>query len=105
VANASADIDHNGTVGSEQQYLVTLERNNTNPATNGGAERLVESVDNTGVDDPDQKPVATTRHFTGLTNSNGTNGTGVHNFYFLGRIQQGSATDVLDRSVNVICVK
>jgi hypothetical protein len=104
VANASADVDHNGTVGVEQKYRFTIERNNSNPTTDGGSERTVETIDNTGVDDPDTHVVATTRHFTGLTRTNGTNGTGQHTFYFLGRIQQGTSTEVLDASFNVICV-
>jgi hypothetical protein len=29
--------------------------------------------------------VATNQHYTGLTRTNGTNGTGSHTFYFLGR--------------------
>jgi hypothetical protein len=106
VATASADMDHNGAAGVENQYLFVLARNDSNPLTNTGSERLLELVDNNDVNDPDSKPVSTTQHFTGLTRTNGVNGTGTHNFYFLGRkVEAGdSNADVLDASLSVICV-
>ena len=79
----------------------------TNPVTNAGSERLLELVDNAGVvNDPDYAPVATTQHFTGLTNDNGTNGTGSHTFYFLGRKVEAadSNTSAVDASLSVVCL-
>ena len=106
VATASADMESGGAVGVENQYRFVLSRNNTNPTTNGGSERLLELVDNDGADHPDFKPVSTTVTSTGLTNDNGANGTGAHTFYFLGRkVEAGDANaDVLDASLSVMCV-
>ena len=97
---------HAGAEGLENQYRFVLTRNNSNPVTNTGSERILELINNSGVNDPNSKPVATTQHFTGLTNTNGTNGTGSHTFYFLGRkVEAADATaPVLDASLSVICV-
>jgi hypothetical protein len=106
VATASADMNHGGPEGVESQYRFVLSRNNTNPTTNGGSERIVELVNNASVNDPNSKPVATTQHFTGVTNDNGLNGTGTHTFYFLGRKVEAGDSDstVEDASLSVICV-
>jgi hypothetical protein len=110
VATASADMDFAGAANEEYQYRFVLTRNNTNPTTNGGSERLLELVDNDlpgdGPNDPDSKPVSTTLTFPGLRNNNGANGTGSHTFYFLGRkVQAGDANaDVLDASLSVMCI-
>jgi hypothetical protein len=106
VATASADMQNVGGGEAENQYRFVLSRNNTNPTTNGGSERLLELVDNSGNDDPDSKPVSTTLHFTGLTNDNGASGAGAHTFYFLGRKVQAGDADaaVLDASLSVMCI-
>ncbi len=106
VATASADMAYGGPSGVENQYWFVLSRNNANPLTNTGSERMLELVDNTTVNDPDSKPVSTTQHFTGLTKTNGANGGGSHTFYFLGRkVTAGTATaDVLDASLSVSCI-
>jgi len=106
VATASADVSNPGPAGTENQYRFTITRNDTNPVTNGSAERILEMVDNSGVDDPDSKPVSTVQHFTGLTNTNGLNGTGSHTFRFLGRkVEAGDTnTTVLDASFSIICI-
>ena len=97
---------HTGDVGVENQYRFVLTRNNTNPATDTGSERMVELVNNRGINDPNSKPVSTTLHFTGLRNNNGVDGTGKHTFYFLGRKVEplDRTSDVLDASLSVICV-
>jgi hypothetical protein len=63
-------------------------------------------VNNATVNDPNSEPVATTLHFTNLTNDNGLNGTGAHTFYFLGRkIEAGDAdASVEDASLSVMCL-
>jgi hypothetical protein len=106
VATASADVYNPGPAGVENQYRFVLTRNNTNPVTNAGSERLLELVDNEGVNDPDYAAVATTQHFTGLTNDTGPNGTGSHTFYFLGRKVAAADTDtsVVDASLSVMCL-
>lgn len=106
VASASADMDHNGASGIENQYLFVLARNNSNPVTNTGSERMLEVVDNSGVDDPDSKPVSTTDYYTNIRHNNGTNGSGSHTFYFLGRkVDAADANaDVLDASLSVSCI-
>lgn len=106
VVNASADVDHSGGEGVENQYLFTITRNDSNPVTNGGAERMLELVDNSGADDPDSKPVATTSRFTGLTRTNGLSGGGTHTFRLLGRKATAATatTTVLDASLTVLCV-
>jgi len=107
VATASADVRNlGGGGGIENQYRFVLTRNNTNPFTNTGSERLVDVVDNDGLNDPDYASVATTQHFTGLTNDNGANGTGAHTFYFLGRKVAAADVDtpVEDASLSVICL-
>lgn len=106
VATASADMDQTGDVGVENQYRFVLTRNNTNPATDSGSERMLELVNNSGVNDPNSKPVSTTQHFTGLRNNNGVDGIGRHTFYFLGRKVEplDRTSDVLDASLSVICV-
>ena len=106
VVNASADVEHSGSQGVENQYIFTVTRNDSNPVTNGGAERLLELVDNNGVNDPDSKPVATTSRFTGLTRTNGLSGGGTHTFRLLGRkVTAGTATTtVADASLTVLCV-
>ena len=106
VANASADVEN--PAGAVSQYLFVVSHNDFNPLLNGGSERLVELVDNPGVNDPNSKPVSTTRHWGGLTNNNGDGASNnVHNFYFLGRKVDPTFldTDVLDASFNVICVE
>jgi hypothetical protein len=106
VATASADVHNGGTAGVENQYRFVLARNNSNPVTNTGSERFLELVNNNGVDDQDYMHVATTQHFTGLTNDNGTNGGGSHTFYFLGRKIDNldDDTTVVDASLSVICI-
>jgi hypothetical protein len=99
VANASADVENPGPAGVENQYRFVVTRNNTNPATNSSSERIVEVVDNDGVDDPDSKSVSTMMAFTGLTNDNGASGSGAHTFYFLGR-----KVNPADSDFSVICV-
>ena len=105
VAVASADVDSPGPAGVENQYRFALSRNDANPVTDTGSERRLELVDNNGVDDPDSKPVATNQHYTGLTRTNGTNGTGNHTFYFLGRKYEAADTNVTvtDAGISVIC--
>ncbi|HEV8711767.1 MAG TPA: hypothetical protein VGX03_02940 [Candidatus Binatia bacterium] len=106
VAIASADVGSPGPAGVENQYRFVLTRNDSSPPTNTGSERTLELVDNSGVDDPDSKPVSTNLTFTGLTSTNGVNGTSTHTFRFLGRkVQAGDTTAaVLDSSLSVICV-
>lgn len=106
VANASADMDYDGAAGIENQYLFVLARNNSNPVANTGSERMLEVVNNSGVDDPDSKPVSTTDYYTNIRNNNGTNGSGTHTFYFLGRKVQAadSNADVLDASLSISCI-
>lgn len=103
---ASADMDFNGPAGVENQYLFVLSRNNSNPVTNTGSERMLELVDNSTVNDPDVKPVSTTDFYTNVRNNNGVNGTGSHTFYFLGRKVEAGDTnaDVLDASLSVSCI-
>ncbi|TPW16957.1 MAG: hypothetical protein FD130_843 [Halothiobacillaceae bacterium] len=85
VATASADMAYGGPSGVENQYWFVLSRNNANPLTNTGSERMLELVDN---------------------KTNGANGGGSHTFYFLGRkVTAGTATaDVLDASLSVSCI-
>ncbi|GLI35657.1 hypothetical protein [Desulforhabdus amnigena] len=106
VVTASADMDFAGPSDTENQYLFVLTRNKINPATDTGSERRVSLIDNPEVNDPDSKPVSTTRHFTNLRNTNGTGGTGLHTFYLLGRkvSESDSNAAVLDASLSVICV-
>ena len=108
VATASADMGIGAAaLGAENQYLFVLARNNPNPLLNTGSERLLELVNNGGgVNDPDSKPVATTQHFTNLTNWNGAGGGGSHTFYLLGRkvLAAHVDADVLDASLSVMCV-
>jgi hypothetical protein len=106
VATASADVSTPGPAGVENQYLFVLTRNTTTPAVNTGSERQLELVDNSGVNDPNSKPVSTTLHFTGLTSTNGTAGTGLHTFRLLGKKVQAADTNatVQDASLAVICV-
>lgn len=107
VVNASADVELSGSSGVENKYIFTITRNDSNPVTNGGAERVLELVDNAGsVNDPDSKPVATTSRFTGLTRTNGLSGGGTHTFRLLGRkLTAGTATTtVADASLTVLCV-
>lgn len=106
VATASADVDTPGPADVENQYRFVLTRNTTAPAMNTGSERLLELVDNSGIQDPDSKPVRTTLHFIGLTSTNGTAGTGLHTFFFLGQKVQAADTNatVQDASLSVICV-
>jgi hypothetical protein len=113
---ASADVS-NPSPSTGKQYLFTITRNNTgNGATplaeNGSAEKTLEFVDNTGVDDPNRKPVSTNVVFTGLTSTNGTVGTNLHTFYLLGKKKSvhpdGSTTapdlTVEDSRVDFVCV-
>jgi hypothetical protein len=107
VATASADVAANSPdLDVENKYRFVLSRNDNNPFTNTGSERTVELVDNNGVNDPDTKPVATTRHFAGIRDDNGVAGTATHTFYFLGRMFDSSMADgrVEDASLSVICV-
>jgi hypothetical protein len=106
VATASADVAAPGPQGAENQYRFALSRNDSNPLTNTGSERRLELVDNSGVNDPNFKPVATNQHFTGLTRTNGTNGTGSHTFYFLGRKIDAADTNatVETAGISVACV-
>jgi hypothetical protein len=106
IAVASADMDHAGAQGLVSQYRFVLSRNNTNPVTNGGSERILELVNNDSVNDPDSEPVSTTLRFTSLTNDNGLNGSGAHTFYLLGRKVEAedANADVLDASLSVMCV-
>lgn len=107
VATASADVFNIGIpLGSENQYLFVLTRNDSNPPTGTGSERIVGLVDNNGINDPDSQTVSTTRHFTSLTRTNGVTSTGRHTFYFLGRkVDAGHAdTTVLGASLSVMCV-
>ena len=105
VAVASADVASPGPAGVENQYRFALSRNDANPATNTGSERTLELMDNSTVNDPDRKPVATNQHYTGLTRTNGTNGTGSHTFYFLGRKYEAADTNVTVETagISVIC--
>lgn len=105
VVSASADMENRGG-GIENKYRFVITHNDDSPDTDTGSERILELADNSGVDDPDSKPVSTTRHFTGLTNDNGINGGGGHTFYFLGRKAEAvdADADVLDASLTVICV-
>jgi hypothetical protein len=108
VATASTDVTIlNGDLDEENQYLFVLTRNDANPTTNGGSERTLALIDNTGVDDPNTKPVATTRPFFNIRDDNGIAGGGTHTFYFLGRkgsslTADGTSEDV---SFSVICVE
>jgi hypothetical protein len=107
VATASADIAATSpVVNVENKYRFVLTRNDNNPFTNNGSERTAELVDNDGVNDPDTVLVATTRHFLGVRDDNGVNGTGTHTFRLLGRKVDQSMADgrVEDASVSVICV-
>jgi hypothetical protein len=106
VANASADVDVSGAFDVESEYLFVLTRNTTTPVVDSGSERKLELVDNSSGFDPASAPVSTTLHFTGLTSTNGTAGTGQHTFYFLGKKDdtQDVTTDVLDASLSVMCV-
>ena len=108
VATASTDVTIlNGQVDEENQYLFVLTRNDDNPNTNGGSERTLALIDNTGVDDPNTKPVATTRPFFNVRDDNGLNGGGTHTFYFLGRKGSSSTADGTseDVSFSVMCVE
>ena len=98
VATASADMDNPGDTGDENQYLFVLTLNDTSPSRDNGAERMLELVDNTGVDDPDSLPVSTTRTFRV--------GPGSHWFYFLGTKVNNGDDDarVLDATLSVVCV-
>jgi hypothetical protein len=109
VVTSSADVSFPfggmGLEGTEHIYRIVVTRNDSNPATNAGGEREVHLIDNPEVNDINSAPVATTSHFTGLTNDNGISGTGQHTFRLLGR--RGGATsdptDVLDAALSVIC--
>jgi hypothetical protein len=108
VATASTDLTLlNGDVDEESQYLFVLTRNDNNPTTNTGSERTLALIDNTGVNDPNIKPVATTRPFFNIRSDNGLGGNGTHTFYFLGRkvsslTADGTSEDV---SFSVVCVE
>ncbi len=108
---ASADVD-NPSPSTGKQYLFTISRNTTNPIENTRAERTLEFVDNSGVDDPNIKPVSTNEVFTGLTSTNGVAGTNLHTFYLLGKkkLEQPDGTNtapdlsVLDYTISTVCV-
>jgi hypothetical protein len=110
VVTSSADVSFpfgmGDIPGDENVYRIVVTRNDSNPAINAGGEREVHLIDNSTVNDINSAPVATTSNFTGLTNDNGTSGTGEHVFRMLGR--RGNATseqtDVLDAALSVICV-
>ncbi|MQA28966.1 MAG: hypothetical protein GEU82_03875 [Luteitalea sp.] len=80
VATASADMAHAGAEGLVSQYRFVLARNDANPVTNGGSERILELVNNAGVNDANSEPVSTTLRFTNIRNNNGLNGSGTHTF-------------------------
>ncbi|AEJ00404.1 hypothetical protein Nit79A3_0524 [Nitrosomonas sp. Is79A3] len=102
---ASADVTNPG-AASEKQYLFTITRNNTNPGTNGTAERTLGFVDNSGVDDINTQPVSTNVSFKNLTSTNGTAGTNQHTFYFLAKKKTADAPDatVEDSRIDFVCV-
>jgi hypothetical protein len=106
VATASADVFNPPPPGVENQYRFVLTRNDATPATNTGSERVLELIDNPTINDPNSDAVSTNLHFTGLTSTNGLNGTGSHTFRFLGRkVQAGDTnTTVLDACLSVICI-
>ena len=80
-------------------------RNNTNPVTGTGTERVLSMVDHADLNDPNYYPVSTTGVFTGLTNDNGTNGGGAHTFYLLGRKAAVADPNVsAQASLSVTCV-
>lgn len=105
VVIASGDMDHAGASGVNSRYRFVVTHNNSNPGTDSSSERILELVDNAGVDDPNAKPVSTNRTFFNVRRNNGVNGTGVHRFRFLGRkVQANDANaNVLDSSLSVVC--
>ncbi len=73
VVNASANVKWlgGGPVETENRYRFVLARNNPNPLTGTGTERILSMVDHADVNDPNYYPVSTTGVYTGLTNDNG----------------------------------
>ncbi|NML14693.1 hypothetical protein [Azohydromonas caseinilytica] len=107
VVNASADVSFEvADEGVRNRYIFTVTRNDINPLTDSGFERTLFFVDNPNVRDTGIKPVATTGQFTGLTRSNGLNGTGTHTFRLLGRrlTAEPSTIAVTDSSLTVVCL-
>ena len=106
VVNASADVNWGGggPAGAENRYRFVVVRNNTNPVTGTGTERILSMVDQADVNDPNYYPVSTTGVFTGLTNDNGAGGGGAHTFYLLGRKVAAADPNVnTQASLSVIC--
>lgn len=107
VATASADMQGpRDDSPKENQYRFVLSMDTTNPADNGGSERMVETNQNEGVNDPDSIAVLTTHRFVGATGTNGPSGNGSHTIYFLGKkvLEEHVSRSVLDATLAVICV-
>ena len=103
--NASANVKWLGGGETENRYRFVLARNNPNPLTGTGTERILSMVDHAGVNDPNYYPVSTTGVYTGLTNDNGLNGGGAHTFYLLGRkVADEDPSVTAQASISVVCV-
>ncbi len=95
---ASADVNNPGGNVGDQRYIFNVTIDNSNPPTDGTAERTLELTDTPGVDDPNIHPVSTNNVFSAAANV-------AHTFRFLGRKAPGAAnTDVLDFTLSVLCI-
>lgn len=108
VVNASADVywTGGGPTEAENQYRFVVIRNNTNPVTGLGTERILSMVDHAGLNDPNSYPVSTTGVYGGVTSINGTGSPNAHTFYLLGRkvASEHPNVTVVDASLSVLCV-
>ena len=94
---AGGDVFNPGGGLVDQQYVFTVTIDDSNPITDGAAERTLELRDNGAVDDPGVMPVS--------TNLTVAASTAAHTFRFLGR-KVGAAinTNVFDSTLSVVCI-
>jgi hypothetical protein len=100
VITGAADLDNPGGDASDQTYHLTVSVDNLNPLLDNSAARSVELRDQSGVNDPNVWPVATTSRVVVQDGSS-------HTFRLQCRKNSGSAPNmtILDSGLNVTCLQ
>ncbi|MGD9508932.1 MAG: hypothetical protein AB7I59_10610 [Geminicoccaceae bacterium] len=100
VITGAADLNNPGGNASDQTYHLTVSVDNLNPLLDNSAARTVELRDQSGVNDPNVWPVATTSRVVVQDGSS-------HTIRLQCRKNSGSAPNltILDSSLNVTCLQ
>ncbi|MBW4618128.1 MAG: hypothetical protein KME17_01925 [Cyanosarcina radialis HA8281-LM2] len=90
---------NNSGANAGQTYLFTVTANNSNPVTNGRAERSIEMRDQSGVNDPNFWPVSTNDTFVLAANAS-------HTIRLLGRKADANAPNMVigDSTLSIACI-